>query len=76
MRFEFDNNGYVSGIFCGCYSGHCIEYTGLVPNEPETYEDMYDEKLSFIDKELEARLKYCGIIYKNCGRCYKNKKRA
>lgn len=42
MRFEFDNNGYVSGIFCGCYSGHCIEYTGLVPSEPEEYADMYD----------------------------------
>ena len=42
MRFEFDNDGYVSGIFCGCYSGHCTEYTGLVPNEPEAYEDMYD----------------------------------
>ena len=42
MRFEFDINGYVSGIFCGCYSGHCTEYTGLVPNEPEAYEDMYD----------------------------------
>lgn len=42
MRFEFDNNGYVSGIFCGCYSGHCIEYTGLVPSEPEEYADMDD----------------------------------
>lgn len=42
MRFEFDSNNYVSCILCGCYTGSCCEYTGLVPNEPEEYADMED----------------------------------
>lgn len=42
MRFEFDNNGYVCCILYGCTSGKCVEYTGLVPNEPEEYADMDD----------------------------------
>lgn len=42
MRFEFDDNGYVSCILYGCYTGSCCEYSGLVPSEPEAYEDMDD----------------------------------
>lgn len=42
MRFEFDKKGYVSCILYGCYTGNCVEYTGLVPNEPEQYADMDD----------------------------------
>lgn len=42
MRFEFDNEGYVCCILCGCTSGSCVEYTGLVPTEPEEYADMDD----------------------------------
>lgn len=42
MRFEFDDNGYVSCVLYGCYTGSCTEYTGRVPNEPEAYEDMDD----------------------------------
>ena len=42
MRFEFDSEGYVSCILYGCYTGNCMEYSGLVPNEPEEYTDMDD----------------------------------
>lgn len=42
MRLEFDKNGYVSCLFLGCFSEQSIVYTGLVPNEPEEYEDLYD----------------------------------
>ena len=42
MRFEFDKDGYVCCILYGCYTGNCTAYTGLVPNEPEEYEDMDD----------------------------------
>ena len=42
MRFEFDDNGYVSCILYGCYTGSCSAYTGRVPSEPEAYEDMDD----------------------------------
>ena len=42
MRFEFDSEGYVSCILYGCYTGNCMEYSGLVPNEPEEYSDMDD----------------------------------
>ena len=42
MRFEFDKKGYVCCILLGCYSENCMEYTGLVPTEPEVYSDMYD----------------------------------
>ena len=34
-------------------------------NFRDTYADMYDEKLSFTDEELESRLKHCGILYKD-----------
>lgn len=42
MRFEFDNEGYVCCILYGCTTGSCVEYTGLVPTQPEEYEDMDD----------------------------------
>lgn len=31
MRLELDANGYVSGLFWGCMTGECIEYTGEIP---------------------------------------------
>jgi hypothetical protein len=42
LRFEFDSKGYVQTILCGCYTGSCIGYEGLVPTEPEEYADMDD----------------------------------
>lgn len=42
MRFEFDDAGYVCCILYGCTTGSCVEYSGLVPNEPEAYTDMDD----------------------------------
>ncbi len=42
MRFEFDDNGYVSCVLYGCSTGSCVEYNGLVPSQPEAYEDMDD----------------------------------
>lgn len=42
MRLEFDEQGYVCCILYGCYTGTCSEYTGLVPTEPEAYEDIDD----------------------------------
>ena len=34
-------------------------------NFRELYETLYDESLSFNDAELEARLRYCGVYYKD-----------
>lgn len=42
MHFKFDENGYVCCILYGCMTDSCVEYTGLVPTEPEVYEDMDD----------------------------------
>lgn len=42
MRLEFDEQGYVCCILYGCQSGSCVEYTGLVPTQPEEYADMDD----------------------------------
>jgi len=42
MRLEFDENGYVCSVLFGCISGSCVEYTGLVPEEPEKYADLDD----------------------------------
>lgn len=42
MRIEFDSAGYVRIVLFGCTTGSCVEYTGLVPTEPEEYADMDD----------------------------------
>lgn len=42
MRLKFDNEGYVCCILYGCMTDSCVEYTGLVPTQPEEYEDMDD----------------------------------
>lgn len=42
MRLEFDEQGYVCCILYGCLSGSCVEYTGLVPTQPEQYKDIDD----------------------------------
>lgn len=42
MRLEFDEQGYVCCILYGCSTGSCVEYTGLVPTQPEEYKDIDD----------------------------------
>lgn len=42
MRFKFDEQGYVRCILYGCTTGSCVEYSGLVPSQPEEYKDMDD----------------------------------
>lgn len=42
MRLEFDEQGYVRCVLYGCLTGSCVEYTGLVPTQPEAYADMDD----------------------------------
>lgn len=42
MRLEFDEQGYVCTIMYGCSTSSCVEYTGLVPKQPEEYVDMDD----------------------------------
>lgn len=42
MRLAFDKDGYVSIILYGCTTTSCVEYTGLVPIEPEEYASMED----------------------------------
>ena len=42
MRLEFDKQGYVCCILYGCESGSCVEYTGLVPTQPEEYKNIDD----------------------------------
>lgn len=42
MRIEFDSAGYVRIVLFGCATSSCVDYTGLVPTEPEEYADMDD----------------------------------
>lgn len=42
MRIELDDLGYVRCVLYGCSTGSCVEYTGLVPTEPEEYTDIDD----------------------------------
>jgi hypothetical protein len=48
MRYELNNDGYISKVFFGCQSGSCIEYTGTIPTGYETleaWEEAEEDKL-------------------------------
>lgn len=61
---DFDKNAFTRVLMSRYQSGMQFDSIDL-ENFRDTYEDMYDEKLSFSDEELEVRLKYCGILYKD-----------
>ena len=42
MHLTFDEQGYVCCVLYGCHTSGCIEYTGLVPTQPEEYADIDD----------------------------------
>lgn len=42
MHLKFDEQGYVCCILYGCHTDGCIEYAGIVPTQPEEYEDIDD----------------------------------
>ena len=61
---DFDKEAFTRVLMSRYQSGMQFDSIDL-ENFRDTYEDMYDEKLTFSDEELEARLKYCGILYKD-----------
>lgn len=61
---DFDKDSFIRVLMSRYQSGMQFDSIDL-ENFRDTYEDMYDEKLTFSDEELEARLKYCGILYKD-----------
>lgn len=61
---DYDKEAFIRVLMSRYQSGMQFDSIDL-ENFRDTYEDMYDEKLSFSDEELEVRLKYCGILYKD-----------
>lgn len=61
---DFDKEAFTRVLMSRYQSGMQFDSIDL-ENFRDTYEDMFDEKLTFSDEELEARLKYCGILYKD-----------
>lgn len=61
---DFDKDSFIRVLMSRYQSGMQFDSIDL-ENFRDTYEDMYDEKLTFSDEELEVRLKYCGILYKD-----------
>ena len=61
---DFDKEAFTRVLMSRYQSGMQFDSIDL-ENFRERYEDMYDEKLSFTDEELEVRLKFCGILYKD-----------
>lgn len=61
---DYDKDAFIRVLMSRFQSGMQFDSIDL-ENFRDTYENMHDEKLSFTDEELEARLKYCGILYKD-----------
>ena len=61
---DFDKNKFIRVLMSRYQSGMQFDSIDL-ENFRDTYEDMCNEKLEFTDEELEVRLRYCGIIYKD-----------
>lgn len=61
---DYDKEAFIRVLMSRYQSGMQFDSIDM-ENFRDTYEDMYDEKLSFSDEELEVRLKYCGILYKD-----------
>lgn len=61
---DFDKEAFTRVLMSRYQSGMQFDSIDL-ENFRDTYEDMYDEKLTFSDEELEGRLKCCGILYKD-----------
>lgn len=61
---DFDKEAFTRVLMSRYQSG--IQFDSIdLENFRDTYEDMYDKKLTFSDEELEVRLKHCGILYKD-----------
>ncbi len=61
---DYDKTAFIRVLMSRYQSG--LQFDSIdFENFRDTYEDMYDEKLTFSDEELEVRLKYCGILYKD-----------
>lgn len=61
---DYDKDSFVCVLMSRYQNGMQFDSIDL-ENFRDTYEDMYDEKLTFSDEELEVRLKHCGIFYKD-----------
>lgn len=61
---DYDKEAFIRVLMSRYQSGMQFDSIDL-ENFRNTYEDMYDERLSFSDEELEVRLKCCGILYKD-----------
>lgn len=61
---DYDKEAFIRVLMSRYQSGMQFDSIDL-ENFRDTYEDMYDEKLTFSDEELEVRLKCCGILYKD-----------
>ena len=66
MRYELNDDGYISKIFFGCQSGSCTEYTGSIPTgytSLEEWEESEEDKLGAW-KIVDGNLVYDANKYK------------
>ncbi len=61
---DFDKEAFISVLMSRYRGGMRFDSIDL-ENFRDTYSDKYSKKLTFTDEELEIRLRYCGIIYKD-----------
>lgn len=61
---DYDKEAFIRVLMSRYQSGMKFDSIDM-ENFRDTYENMCDGKLPFSDEELEVRLKYCGILYKD-----------
>lgn len=49
MRYEIDNEGYLTKIVFGCSTGMCQAYEGEIPEGYETLQEWYDENFETLN---------------------------
>lgn len=61
---DFDKDNFIRVLMARYQSG--LQFDSIdFDNFRDTYQDMFNDALTFSDEELELRLKYCGIIYQD-----------
>lgn len=61
---DFDKDAYISVLLRRFPSGMQFDSIDM-ENFRDTYSDLFDNSIAFNDAELEHRLRYCGVLYKD-----------
>lgn len=49
MRYELDENGYITNVYFGCASGTCMAYEGEMPDGYEDLQDWYESNYEILN---------------------------